>query len=356
MTLMTRRILIVVAVVALAALTIYKLLANKEEMEHKAAAAAMVNEKNTVRIALAENDRVSKDFDVSGKFEPIRELRMTSETQGVIQQLLVKEGSRVAEGQLIGKVETDALQNQLDIARENLAKSQKDLARYEKLAEGGAIPSAQIDDLRLGIKNTESQIKGLEITMRKTSLKAPIGGVINELMVERGSNLMPGTPIADIVDVSRLEMLVSLTESELASVSQGQRLKVAADLYPESTWEGSVSFIGVKADGSGKFPVKVGVANNSGKPLRAGMTGTVRFTFAKDLEGIFLPRTCIIGSLQNAKVFVVNNDGILEEVAVKTGIETGGRVQILSGLSVNQRIVSGGQERLSAGMAVEILP
>jgi RND family efflux transporter MFP subunit len=350
---MIKRILIAVVVLALIAATVFKLLANKEAMEHKAAQAAIKNELITVKVVRADKQRFSRDFTVSGKFEPVREVRVMAEAQGKVLSLNVKEGSSVREGQTLATVESEALQNDLALVNESLAKAKQDLARYETLAAGGAAPAAQLDDLKLAVKNYESRIKSLDLMLDKTRVTAPIGGVINQLLIERGSALMPGAPVADIVDISRLELTVYLSEYELLAVKQGQQVEVTAAVLEGRPASGTVSFIGVKADAAGKFPVKIQIPN--GGLLRAGMEGSARFVSREQQEGILIPRTAIYGSLEAPQVFVVTADSRLSLQPVAISGEYNGQVLVRSGLNTGDAIVDGGLDNLNSGMQVQTL-
>ncbi|MDX2284718.1 MAG: efflux RND transporter periplasmic adaptor subunit [Bacteroidia bacterium] len=352
---MIKRILIAVVVLALIAATVFKLMANKEAMEHKAAQAAIKNELITVKVVRAEKQRFSRDITVNGKFEPVREVRVMSESQGKVLSLNVKEGSSVREGQTLATVESEALQNDLALVNESLAKAKQDLARYETLAAGGAAPAAQLDDLKLAVKNYESRIKSISLMLDKTRVTAPIGGVINALLIERGSALMPGAPVADIVDISRLELTVYLSEYELLTIKQGQQVAVTAAVLEGQQVNGSVTFIGVKADAAGKFPVKVQIPNSGRSLLRAGMEGSARFAAREQQEGMLIPRTAIYGSLEAPQVFVVTADSRLNLQPVAISGEYNGQVLVRSGLNTGDAIVDGGLDNLNHGMQVQTL-
>lgn len=352
---MWKRIAIIAGILALLALVVFQLMANKQEMAAATAQAAIKNDSVAVSALRVSPSSLNRDFRAIGKFEPVREVQVVSETQGIVQRLTVKEGSSVRQGQLLAELDAQSLQVDLGITRESLEKAKADLARYETLAAGGAAPTAQLEDLKLAVKNYESRIKSLEIALAKATIEAPIGGVVNVLNIERGSTLMPGSPVATIVDISSVELAVQLSEAELQAVRNGQRVKIGADLIPGSQIEGTVSFIGVKADNAGKFPVRILIPNRGKELIRAGMAGHADFQFAQAYEGIFVPRQAIRGSLLDAKVFVIGADRKLRETPVKTGVEAGGVVQVIEGLKAGDQIVAAVTETLVDGAAVMIV-
>ncbi|MDX1909727.1 MAG: efflux RND transporter periplasmic adaptor subunit [Bacteroidia bacterium] len=349
---MTRRNILITTglVLALVAFIVIRLMSNKQELDKRAAEAAIVNEKPTVRTLAVNTTTIDRIFTVNGKFEAVSEVKVMAETQGSVTQLNVREGANVGMGQTLLRIDAENLENELAITRETLTKAEQDLARYETLAAGGAAPSAQLEDLRLAIKSHQSRIKGLEIALKKTQVKAPISGSINVLYVEKGSSLMPGSPVADIVDISSLEMVVNLTEGEVIGLRTGARVEVRLDLYPDKALPGVVTFIGVKADMAGKFPVKVRVSNNG--TFRAGMSGSVTFAFNESVTGIQIPREALVGSMQAPQVYVLTADNHLKLQPVTLSMETADVLIVKSGLTPGDRVVTSVSEKLADGIEV----
>lgn len=352
---MWKRIAIVAAILGLLALVVFQLSANKKVMESNVAQAAIKNDSMAVTALTVSSSSLSRDFRAVGKFEPVREVQVMSETQGTVISLPVREGGSVRQGALLAKLDAESLEVDLGITKESLSKAKSDLARYETLAAGGAAPAAQLDDLRLAVKNYEARIRSLEIALSKSTIEAPIGGFVNTLNIERGSTLMPGAPVATIVDISSVELMVQLSEAEVQAVKVGQSVEVSADLIPGSNLNGKVTYIGAKADNAGKFPVRVQVSNNGKDLIRAGMAGNAVFQFAQSYEGLFIPRQAIRGSLLNPQVFVIGDDQVIRLVSIKTGVETGGQVLVLEGLKAGDRIVAAVSENLVEGANVLII-
>ncbi|MGA1250399.1 MAG: efflux RND transporter periplasmic adaptor subunit, partial [Candidatus Kapaibacteriota bacterium] len=89
-------------------------------------------------------------------------------------------------------------------------------------------------------------------------------------------------------------------------------------------------------------------------PLKAGMFGRVRFNSVEKSQALIIPRKALIGSIKNAKVFVVNN-GRVELRPVQTGSDAGTMLEIVSGLQPGESIVTNGQNNLRSGSKVTII-
>ncbi len=123
-----------------------------------------------------------------------------------------------------------------------------------------------------------------------------------------------------------------------------------ADLFPDKKFEGIVTFIDVNAGPSRRYLVEIEI-NNAGGSLKAGMTGTVFFQGGAAREVLAVPRESIVGSLQDAKIYVVeNNKAILRPI--ETGAVFGDKVQVRNGLKEGDSIVVSGQINLEDGTEI----
>jgi len=174
------------------------------------------------------------------------------------------------------------------------------------------------------------------------------------LKLEVGSYLAPGTPIADIIDVSSLKMQVSLMDHQVVKLKEGQRIAISPDLYADASLDGFVSFISPKADGSGKYLVEIEFKNTGKMPLKAGMTGVADFAFEGDREAFLLPVKCIAGSIQDPYVFVVSGDTV-KSCQIEVGAMYGDKIEVLSGLKPTDVVVETGLSNLTDGSRIEII-
>jgi membrane fusion protein, multidrug efflux system len=249
-------------------------------------------------------------------------------------------------------VDNELLRIQLETTKTNLAKAENDLNRLQRLLGEGGVTQQQIDDAKLGLDNLKQQIKASEKQISMSYVKAPISGFVTNKMVEKGSLIAPAMQIATITNISRLKMQVYLTEEQVVTVKKGQRITMQADLFPDKKFEGTVTFIDVNAGISRRYLVEIEIVN-LGDSLKAGMTGTVFFKGGATRQVLSVPRESVVGSLQDAKVYVVeNNKAVLRPVV--TGSVFNNHVQIKEGLKEGEVIVVSGQINLEDGKDINI--
>ncbi len=330
-----------------------KLGQNKAKLE---ADSKLSQERNTVIPVMTgkvEMSTMSGEFNVVGNFAPFQQVAVMSETAGKIVALNFNNGSTVQAGATLASVDNELLKIQLETTKTNLAKAENDLSRLQKLLGEGGITQQQIDDAKLGIENLRQQIKASDKQISMSYVKAPISGVVTNKMVERGSLIAPAMQLATITNISRLKMQVYLTEEQVVTVKKGQRIAMKADLFPDRNFEGTVTFIDVNADSSRRYLVEIEIVN-LGDTLKAGMTGTVAFKGGSTRQVLAVPREAIVGSLQDAKVYVVENGkAVLRPVTV--GSVFGNRVQVRDGLKEGETIVVSGQINLEDGKEINLV-
>jgi membrane fusion protein (multidrug efflux system) len=332
---------------------VWKLNDNKKVIEEQAKLAQERNDVIPVKTAVLSRQSVSSKFKSSGQFQPFKELALISDVSGRITQLNVKNGSLVNEGSVVLTVDNDLLKNQLDITALNLKKAENDLSRLKNLVGDGGITQQQVYDAEIAVENLKAQIRGLEKQISLTVIKAPIAGIVSGKTVEKGAFIGPGAPILNIVQVARLKFQANLSEEEVVQIKTGQQVTLSADLYPDKNFTGVVTYISAKADNARRFMVEVELDNNAANPLKGGMNGYANFDSGKSATLLALPREAIVGSVRDAKVFVVEN-GVAQLKPVRLGVIYGDFVAVLDGLREGDIVVVAGQINLEDGTKVDV--
>jgi len=350
---MKRLILISALILVLVGACTVTLLYNKKKIDIKANPDVALKS-IPVFVEIAVLKPLDGDFSYQGSFKPVHELVVLSEGQGKGEQLLFETGDVVHRGQLLAKLDDVMLRSQLTLAEANLDKMQRDLAKYEALLKNDAISSQQVEDARLGLVKAETDVVTLKKQLDYTSIKAPINGTITERFIEVGSVLMPGSPVAQIVDVTKLRFVAYMSESEVVYIHRGDEVEITSALFPGITYSGRVISVGVKADDAKRFPVEIDVENKRDHTLKAGMFGTAFFRGVNGHDALVIPRNALTGSIKEPKVFVVVGDtAILREVTI--GQVDDNLVEITSGLTSGEKVVVSGQINLEQRSPVTVV-
>lgn len=350
---MKRIIIIAIIIITLVGACTVTLLYNKKKIDEKA---RMDGNLATIPVFVTEVKKtmLSGDFQANGTFSAIHEVTLMSEGQGKVEQLLFNTGDFVSSGQVLAKLDDDLLSSQLSLAEAALEKARKDVRKYEDLLNDDAISFQQVEDAKLGLKKAETDVATLRKQIDFTSVTAPIQGTVTKRYIEKGSLVMPGTPVADIVDISRLKLTANVTESEAVRIVKGQKVTITSSVYPGVQYPGTVVSVGVKADDARRFPVEIEIVNNPKSSLRAGMFGVALFTSDDTHEALVVPRHSLVGSIREPRVFIVKNDTAMLQV-IRIGRSNDHEVEVLEGLAENDIVVTSGQINLDNNKPVVIV-
>lgn len=344
-------ILIALGAIAGAALALRN---NKTQMQAQVELARTVNSTIPVQVATVKEERLGGAFSATGNFTPLRELTIVTEASGKVVRLLADEGQYVTKGQLLGRIEFATLEADLKSAEANLQKLSTDKERYERLVKSGGVTQGQLDEINLAWVNAETRVINARKKLDDSFIRAPFSGYINKRYVEEGAYVTPGKQIFDIVDTSKLKMIVNVTERQVLQISEASKIKVQADVYPGVTYEARVKFISAKADANLNFPVELEITNVNDKPLRAGMFGRATFELSEGSSSLVMPRAAVAGSLDEGEVYAVNGDSVVKK-KVTTGRTFGSLVEVLDVLSAGDQVVINGQINLSDGARISVV-
>lgn len=333
----------------------WKLYSNKKELETDAELSKVVRDFVPVEVTKPQMETLANTLQADGIFLPVKEMFVISETAGRVLETYKNKGEWVTEGDLIAKVDDELLRIELEATQANLAKLRKDQERLANLIEGEAAPKNKIEDLQLGLLAAEAKEKALKKQIANTSIKATMTGTMGLRFIERGSVIGPGIQVAQITNLEKLLLMIKVTERDVLNIRKGQIVKVIADVYPDAQVTGKVTNIGLRADNAFNYDVEIEVTNPRNTPMRAGMHAKAMFTFDANRQGLTLPRKAIAGSLQEAKVYVVVQDSLVELRTIRVGGVYHDRVEVLSGLQQDDRVVVTGQLNLSNGAKVQVL-
>lgn len=337
--------------IAAVGLIVWKLRSNKAALDAETRLSTISRSFVPVEVAAVTSEVLDKTLDADGIFLPAKEMLVISETAGRVIATYKNKGEFCNEGDPIAKVDDEMLNIELEATQANLAKLRKDRERLNNLIEGDAAPKNKIEDIELGILAAESKEKGLKKQISNTTIKAPMTGTLGLRFIERGTVIGPGIQIGQMTNLDRLFLMVKVTERDVLHIKKGMEVTVQADVLQETKLRGKVTNIGLRADNAFTYDIEIEVQNPSGNPLRGGMHAKASFTFGENRRGLVLPRKAITGSVQDARVYVVE-DSIAKIRPVQLGTIQSDKVEIIGGLKAGETVVVSGQLNLTDGIKV----
>ncbi|MFM7668036.1 MAG: efflux RND transporter periplasmic adaptor subunit, partial [Bacteroidota bacterium] len=229
---MKKVVIVSIIGIALIILTIVTLLGNKE----KAAAKLYIHDVNAsvlVETTKPQLHTFDSQFSYLGTFEPNKQAMVSSEGQGKVLSVEFEEGDVVKKGSVLAKLDDEMLRLQLQTVEVNLEGQRKDEQRYRILAEQNAAPDIQLEKVELAIKGLEIQKAQILKQIKGCTIISPFNGIITKKMIDLGSVIGAGTPVAEITDISVLKLAVNIPERDINKFKVGQKVNVTADITPD---------------------------------------------------------------------------------------------------------------------------
>ena len=335
-----KKIIWIIAGVALIALGAFKLLSNKKTTESKVyqydKEKAISVQVDTIRL-----DNIQDDRGYTGTFEPNQETKISAETQGKINNILVDVGSYVSKGQTLIQLDHSLLKLQLKAVEVQIGGLEVDVNRYAILTEADAIQGVQLEKAQLGLESANIQRATLIEQINKTTIHAPFNGVVTAKLNEVGGFAAPGMPLLQITDIVHLKFTIQVPERELKYFQLGQQYPIAVTSYPDISLSGKVILIGSKANPGNSFPIQLLVSNTKKLDIKSGMFGNVRIKANEPEEGVVIASSAVMGSSDQPQVYLIKNDqAVLQNIVISKKIQN--KSVVSSGLKPGDVLITSG--------------
>jgi HlyD family secretion protein len=389
----------------------------------------------SVKVEESKKRTLKETVSASGRIFPAKEVKISSDVSGEIVELYVMEGDSVKAGQLLAKIDPESYvsvvqrgqaalsgsksqlamskaQRESSIAQKEqiqaqLENAQKIFSRNEQLKAEGILSQADYENALATVQNLEANLRAAEANIRsadqsiksaefnvesseanlkelktnlsRTTIKAPVSGIISSLSVEQGERVvgtiqMTGTEMMRIANLNTMEVQVDVSENDIIRVNMNDDVDIEVDAYLDKIFKGKVTEIANSASNTGNavalntdqvtnFVVKIRmesesysdlVTKTSQYPFRPGMSAAVDIYTDEVADAISVPIQAVTAREvededdKNKKkeqefeeiVFVHQADTVAAKV-VKTGIQNDEFIQILNGLDVGEEVVTG---------------
>jgi len=351
-----------------------------------------------VTVAKVESANLTSKVSANGQIEAQRKVDLSANVMGQIVNLAVREGDRVKKSDFLLQIDQtqlaanaagaaaglQSLFSDREAARANAQERARELARAKANFDEQIIPVAEYERARTALESAQANAQALEgrigqaranlagarDTLSKTTLRAPMDGLITRLPVEEGEVAVigtmnnPGTVLLTISDMSVVEAVMEVDETDIPNVKIGQRATVTIDAYPNKTYSGIVTEVGsspMNLQGAGteaiNFEVKIQIENPP-PDVRPGFSSSAEIVTAVRNNAVAVPIQALVvrekpgkdGKPAPASEKPEDEEGVYVYDAtastvkfqpVKTGITGETSIEIATGVKAGVEIVTG---------------
>ena len=311
-----------------------------------------------VRVVAVQPVSGSAELDVAGTVRLKRETPLAFNSPGRIAAIDVREGDRVAAGQLMARLDTTALDASQASAAAEVVRAQAELKRAEDLFKKGWVAASDVERARSTAALAQARAREAGFDVSLAVLRAPAAGVVLARPGEPGQIVQPGHAVLIIGEMNEGFVLrLPLSDRDMARVRQGQPATVRIPALGPGTLAGTVSEVGARGDdGTGTFRVELKLPPDS--RLASGQIGTARLVLGPAEPGspISVPATAVFSArADEGFVYVLDpQTRRVQQRQVMLGDVDAAGVAVTSGLQPGEQVVTTGVDRLRDGQVVEL--
>jgi RND family efflux transporter MFP subunit len=354
-------------------------------------------------VARVQRNNMSNTLTIAGEFRPFQDVDVHAKVAGYIRQINVDVGDHVKEAQTLAILEVPELAAQLSGAeaavratQEQINRAQGDLQRaqsthtaahsaYTRLKQAadsrsGLVAQQEVDDVQAKDLAAEAQVASTEAELSAakrqlevaqanekqyhalsgyTRISAPFAGVITHRYADNGALIQAGTasntqamPVVRLAQISKLRLVLPVPESVAAQIHVGDPVKVRVQALNQDIVGRVSRFADALDRQTGTMETEVDFDNRDGH-LMPGMYTETRLSLPARQNALTVPLEAVSRNGDDAVLFAVNAQNVIEERHVRLGAEDEARVEILSGLSDQDRVVIGSRSQFRPGQKIQ---
>lgn len=309
---------------------------------------------SSVDLAVAEPRVLSRVLPLSGSMAPVVQATVKAKVGGEIQQLTVREGQDVREGDVIARIDTRNLQAQYDRERAAVDKARADLDlatlnrdKNRQLLEQKYISQNTFESTESAYAGSVASVKLAEATARLAKInlddavvRAPFSGTIARRLVQPGEKVSPDSSIVALVDLRQMLLEAAVPAAEIPAVGIGQPAHFKVSGFGLREFDGTVQRISpMTMEGSRAITIYIAVAN-ADRALKGGMFAQGELVLNSAAPVMSIPASAVKYESAVPVVYTLEGDRILRK-QVTLGIQTEGNayVEISDGLKAGERVI-----------------
>ena len=313
-----------------------------------------------VPVALTELELQPFDhyFKVNGSVEAVQEAMISPESSGQIREINVQKGQRVSRGQVLARLNTSVIENNIQEAKTSLQLAQTVYNRQKRLWEQEIGSEMQYLEARNNYESMQSRVKSLESQLDMAVMRAPFEGIVDDIFAKEGEMAAPGAMIMQIINLNRLYINADVSENFLPVISPNDEVILRFSAFPDFEERVPIHRLGNVINPENRtFRLQLRI-NNPQQRFKPNMVASMSIQSYSTDEALVVPSILIKQDVQGHYLYIAteNEDGdlVADKVYIERGLSGEGRTMIQSGLQAGDRLIERGHNRVNDGSLVEV--
>jgi len=314
----------------------------------------------SVTSAVAKEETWQNSLSAIGSITAVQGVTITPEIAGKIVEVTFESGAVVSKGDLLVRLDTSLEEAQLRAIEAQVQLAKLNTEREKNLRTQNMVSQSDLDTAEATLKQNQGDADAIRATIEKKTIRAPFSGRLGIRVVNLGQYLDAGKAIVNVQSLSPIYVNFALPQQELGRLTNGLRVRVTTDTYPNHQFEGTLTAITPELDQSTRSVNLQATFENAEQLLRPGMFAKVAVVLPEEQKVLTIPATAVLSAPYGDSVYVIESKpgkGGVPELSVRqqfirTGLAQGDFLAVETGLKAGDKVVSSGIFKLRNGMAV----
>lgn len=315
-----------------------------------------LSRRTPVRVVSVQKATLSPTIRTAGRLATKAESRLSFKTGGILARVMVDEGKRVKQGQLLAQLDMREINAQVKAANSAAEKADRDLKRVTALYADSVATLEQLQNAETGRDVAIAQLEVAKFNQQYSSIFAPANGRVLKRFAERNELILPGAPVFTFSSTSDAWIVrCGVSETDLIQIALGDKANVSFDPYPNQSFSGTVTEVATAADPrTGTFEIEIRLTETPLK-LISGFVATVHITPSANSELALIPSEALVeGDGYSGNIFLADgNVARKTQVDIAYILEDG--IALRSSLKNEDKIITDGSAYLRDGDAIDII-
>jgi len=289
-----------------------------------------------------------------GQLDSEHSVELRPEIDGMVESIEFIEGQSVKKGDVLIRLRDAEQRAQLREARARAKLAEEIFRRISLLADKEVSARVEYDKASAELEVARAEAELREVELEKTQVRAPFDGVVGARLVSPGERVRRSAKLVRIDAVDRLQLVFAVPEIGVPFVRTGMPVKISVKPFPEVQFDGEVFFVSPTLDASTRRLTLKAWVPNPGRKLQPGLFANLEVQLAERPNAIVVPDAALLVDQSGSFVWRIGADGKAARTPVEIGLRKPARVEIASGLSAGDRIVSAGTQKVTDGAPVAV--
>jgi len=277
---------------------------------------------------------------------------VTASLTETVRRVNFEDGDYVDRGTVLVELTDTEEEAQLAEARANLSDAEHQLKRLRDLDKRGIAAASDVDVAQGAADAAQARLDSVLARLEDRLIRAPFSGVLGFREVSEGTLLMPGDTVTTIDDIVEIKLDFTVPERVLAMMEPGRKVFAASVAWPGREFQGVVTAVGTRVDPVTRAVTVRATLPNDDRALRPGMLLTVRIV-TDERDALSVPERSVVQIADSAYIYVVGSDRLAKRTGVRMGLHHDGMVEIVTGLTEGEQVVTEGVIKLRDGATVQ---